>query len=263
MCKQDLERCASEALVIYRCAMPRDTLNRDQIISTAIDLLDSEGLEGLSMRGLGERLGSAATAMYWHVGSKDELITVAGDRVWTEIALPDLATVDWRTAAMSMARDLYAMLVRHPWLMQAFGSYVMYGPGKARHDEHGIAVFEGAGFRGADVDRAMATVFTFVLGNALGPAASAAFRRKLRRDDAGGDALMRESMDTAREVARQFPRLRARLDEAPNDPSTDYGAAAEGSFEFGLQAVFDGLEAQLQRQVASPPDARTRIATIE
>src|SRR6266702_4925716 len=33
-------------------AMPRDTLNREQVVNAAIDLLDSEGLEGLNMRAL-------------------------------------------------------------------------------------------------------------------------------------------------------------------------------------------------------------------
>ncbi|MEO9238983.1 MAG: TetR/AcrR family transcriptional regulator, partial [Jatrophihabitantaceae bacterium] len=41
--------------------MARDTLTRARIVQTAIELLDSEGLEGLNMRSLGERLGSAAT----------------------------------------------------------------------------------------------------------------------------------------------------------------------------------------------------------
>ena len=227
--------------MLYRGCMRSDTLTREQIVKAAIELLDAEGLEGLNMRALGKRLGSAATAMYWHLESKDELISLAGDAVWDEIELPDLETVDWRTAAMSMARDLYAMVIRHPWLMQAFGSYVMYGPGKARHDDHSVAVFERAGFTGIGVDQAMATVYTFVLGNALGPAAAAAFHRKLRRAGPGGEESMRESMASAREIAGRYPHLRSRLE----GPSTDYGAAAEGSLEFGLRAVFDGLEARL------------------
>jgi AcrR family transcriptional regulator len=226
--------------------MRADTLTREQIVEAAIQLLDAEGLEGLNMRALGKRLGTAATAMYWHVGSKDELITLAGDAVWGEIGLPDLATVDWRTAAMSMARDLYATLIRHPWLLQAFGSHLMYGPGKARHDDHALAVYERAGFSGIGADLAAATVLTYVLGNALGHAATAAFGRKLRRDGALGDGSMRERMDAVREIASQFPMLRARLEE----PSADYGSAPEGSFEFGLRAIFEGLEAR--RDAAAP-----------
>jgi AcrR family transcriptional regulator len=228
--------------VAYLGRMPRDTLTREQIVKAAIDLLDAEGLEGLNMRALGKRLGSAATAVYWHVGSKDNLVTLAGDQAWTEVALPDLAVVDWRTAATRMATDLHAMLTRHPWLVQAFGSYVVLGPGKARHDDHSLAVYEAAGFSGARADQAMATVFAFVLGSALGPAAVASLTRKLGRDGGNAQELLRDRMAEAREVAGRFPRLRARLDTA----AADYGAAPADSFGFGLQAILDGLEARLR-----------------
>jgi AcrR family transcriptional regulator len=232
----------------YDKSMPRDTLTRAQIVDAAIALLDADGLEGLNMRALGKRLGSAATAVYWHVGSKDNLIALAGDEVWHEIALPDLATVDWRTAATRMATDLHAMLTRHTWLVQAFGSYLIFGPGKARHDDHSLAIYEAAGFAGAQADQATAATFTFVLGNALAPAAAASLTKKLGR--AGGDAeeLLQESMTKAREIAAQFPHLRARLDTA----ATAYAAAPENTFEFGLQALLDGLEARLAAIIARP-----------
>jgi AcrR family transcriptional regulator len=233
--------------------MPRDTLTREQIVEAAIELLDSEGLEGLNLRALGERLGSAATAVYWHVGSKANLITLAGDRVWNEAALPDPTAAGWRTAAAQMATDLYAMLTRHPWLVQAFGSYVVFGPGRARHTDRSLAVFEAAGFTGARADQAMTTVFTFVLGSALGPAAVASLTRKLGRDGGNAQELLAGHMAQAREVATPFPRLRARLGTA----AASYGAAPDGSFEFGLQAILDGLEAQLVADRA-PPGQRAR-----
>ena len=234
--------------------MPRDTLTREQIVNAAIELLDAEGLEGLNMRELGRRLGSAATAVYWHVASKENLIALAGDQAWNEIALPDPTTTDWRTAAADMATDLYEMLIRHPWLLQAFGSFLIFGPGKARHDEINLAIYESAGFTGAQADQAAATVFTFVLGNALGPAADASVTRKLSRDGGDAEGLMREHMAKAREIARQFPRLRARLDTA----AADYGAAPENSFDFGLQAILDGLQDQLAPTASSLGDGRGR-----
>jgi hypothetical protein len=142
------------------------------------------------------------------------------------------------------------MLTRHPWLMQAFGSFLVFGPGKARHDDHLLAVYEAAGFGGAQADQAAATVFTFVLGNALGAAAEASLIRKLSRG--GGDAqeLIREHLAEATAIAAQFPRLAARVaaDAGVGEAATaatEYGAAPEGSFEFGLRAILDGLEAQL------------------
>src|SRR5262249_1012846 len=60
-----LERCAStysnlvqvrlvqRARMAYRGWMPRDTLTREEIVRSAIELMDAEGLEGLNMRALG------------------------------------------------------------------------------------------------------------------------------------------------------------------------------------------------------------------
>jgi AcrR family transcriptional regulator len=222
--------------------MPRDTLTTERIVRTAIELLDAEGLEGLNMRNLGERLGTAATAVYWHVKSKDNLVKLAGDEVWNEIELPDLDAVDWRTAATTMAHSLYDMILRHPWLVMAMGVHLMYGPGKSRHDDHGLAIYEKAGFVGADADRALATVFIFVLGIALGQSAAVALTRRLRREGGDAEEQLKETMAEAVEIAMRFPRLRARS-EAVLDST--YGAAPDTSFEFGLQVIFDGLEAQL------------------
>jgi AcrR family transcriptional regulator len=231
----------------YGGLMARETLSRDQIVIAALELLDAEGLEGMNMRALGKRLNSAATAVYWHVGSRESLIALAADRAWAEVELPDPDAVGWRTAAYQMATGEYAMLTRHPWLVQAFGSYQLYGPGKARHDDHSLAVYEAAGFAGAEADQATSAVFTFVLGNALGLAATTSFARKLGRDGGDVQALLQANRAEVLAVAAQFPLLRARLEL----PSAGYGAAPEGSFAFGLQAVLDGLEARLGARAKS------------
>jgi AcrR family transcriptional regulator len=223
--------------------MARERLTKDQIVRTAVELLDEEGLEGLNMRSLGKRLGTVATAVYWHVKNKDELVLLAGDRVWDEIELPGLDQVEWRAAAVSMAHGLYAMLGRHPWLVQAFGSYLFFGPGKARHDDHTLAVYEKAGFVGPDADRAAAGVFTFVLGNVLGASATASLTRRLAREGGDPDELIKETIARAAEVAETFPRLRARL----NTAAAGYNQAPEATFDHGLNALLNGLADELKR----------------
>src|SRR5262249_20895886 len=75
----------------------------------------------------------------------------------------------------------------------------------------------------------------------------ASLARKLGRRGGNAAARLRDGMAKAREIATQFPRLRARLDTA-----AAYGAAPEHSFEFGLRAILDGLAAH---PVAPPPPA--------
>lgn len=143
-----------------------------------------------------------------------------------------------------MATGLHAMLTRHPWLVQAMGSHVWYGPNNARYDDRILAICEAAGFTGAQADQTAGALFTFVLGNTVGPAAAAALTRKLGRDGGNADELMRDGIAKAHEIAMRFPTLRARLGTTA---ATDYGAAPEDAFGFGLRALLDGLEAQLGR----------------
>ncbi|MFC8828646.1 TetR/AcrR family transcriptional regulator [Streptomyces sp. NPDC057137] len=223
--------------------MARNTLTAEQIVRAAIELLDAEGLDGLNMRSLGGRLDSAATAVYWHVKSKDNLVRLAVDEVWREVELPDLDALHWRTAATRMAAGLNAMMNRHPWLVQAIAGHLLYGEAKARHDDHMLAVYEKAGFVGSDADQAAATVFMFALGGAAGASANVALSRRLARAGGDPDVLMAETVERAGEFAMRYPRLRARVEKAAS--GTEYGQAPEDSFTFGLTAILDGFERRL------------------
>ena len=61
-------------------------------------------------------------------------------------------------------------------------------------------------------------------------------------------------MAKARAIATQFPRLRVRLNTTA---AAHYAASPENSFEFGLRALLDGLEAQLSAR-RTPADQNAR-----
>lgn len=230
--------------------MPRDTLTREQIVRAAIEILDTEGVNGLNLRRLGTQLGSAATAMYHHVESKDKLVVLAADHVFGEIELPDLGAIGWREAAATLARGAHAMTTRHFWLIPAMSTHLIYGPGKARYDEHCLAVYEAAGFTDHEADQAAATVLMFVIGAAQGEVAESAWRAQLRRAGADEEQELRDTIAHISEIAQAFPRLRARA-----TPSVEATAAqpAEATFEFGLHILLDGLQARLSAGSPSTP----------
>ncbi|CAM5661993.1 hypothetical protein STENM327S_08357 [Streptomyces tendae] len=147
-----------------------------------------------------------------------------------------------------MAGDLYRMVTKHPWLVMAFASQPLYGENKARHDDHSLAVFEKAGFVGVEADQAAATVFTFVLGHSIGLSATLSVNRRLTNAGRNAQEAIRQTMAQATEIAMGFPRLRSRVD---SDAGTEYGAAPEHSFEFGLQAILDGLGAPARQPIAA------------
>ncbi|MEE3917797.1 TetR family transcriptional regulator [Micromonospora sp. BRA006-A] len=52
----------------------------------AVTVLDEHGVEGLTMRLLAQRLDVTATALYWHVKTKDDVLDLAVDRVFGDDA---------------------------------------------------------------------------------------------------------------------------------------------------------------------------------
>ncbi|MEV0611849.1 TetR/AcrR family transcriptional regulator C-terminal domain-containing protein [Nonomuraea sp. NPDC050404] len=213
-------------------------LTKEQIVQAAVEVLDTEGVNGLNMRRLGAHLGSAASAMYYHVKSKDKLVVLAADHVFGEIPQPDLIAVGWREAAASLARGAHAMVVRHFWLIPAMSTHLIYGPNKARFDEQSLTVYESAGFTEDQADQAAAAVLMFVIGAAQGEAAQAAWRAQLRRDGVDADKELREATAEVLEIAQAFPRLRARIGSATASRSGD-------PFEYGLQSLLAGLAARV------------------
>lgn len=206
-------------------------------MAAAIELLDAEGIEGLSMRRLGQHLGSAATSMYWHVGSKEELVVLAGDHVWSEVHLPDIQHTGWWDAAAQVARSTYAMLTRHHWLVPAISTYFIYGPGMARYQEHNYAIYEAGGFTDIELDHAYDTVFNFVVGTALSKSYGTAMRARLD-ESRDGAAKLAEILRRAEQTASAFPRLQARLSQHRN---VETATAERDAFDYGIATILDGL----------------------
>lgn len=226
--------------------MARETLNREQIVRAAIELLDAEGIDGLSMRKLGQRLGSAATAMYWHVGSKENLLLLAADQVWSEVRLPDVAAVGWRPAARDLMYSVRELCDRHRWLVRVITTYFAFSEGMARFQECAYETFETAGFRGADLDWAVSTPFMFVTGLAFMSTTEAAeIKQRASQDAAAQPEEEAAVLAQANALAAKYPRLGASLEGQAQRGQT-FTEQVEGVFAFGVQTILDGLEARLK-----------------
>src|SRR5256885_1864718 len=100
----------------------KEQLSRERIVAEAIALLDEEGMEALSMRSLGQRLGAGATSLYRHVANKDELIELVVDEVYGELDVPEITDpAGWRLALHVTAHSLRQTGLRHMWLMNVLG----------------------------------------------------------------------------------------------------------------------------------------------
>lgn len=91
-------------------------LEKDDIVRAALEILDAEGLDGLTLRKVAARLDVRAPALYWHVRSKQELLDEMGTEIWRRISLRfEQRPVDepWRTAMMAYARIARSELLMH------------------------------------------------------------------------------------------------------------------------------------------------------
>ncbi|TBY76350.1 TetR/AcrR family transcriptional regulator [Rhizobium leguminosarum] len=140
------------------------TLSLERIVATAVELLDAEGVDGLKMRRLADRLGSGAMSLYWHVGNKEEVFDLALDAVLEYRAWPGIiASEDWRGDIVHMLEDWRASMLRHPWSASLLPRRAL-GPNILIRLELLSKTLSGAGVTDADLNVAIWSLWNFVIG---------------------------------------------------------------------------------------------------
>jgi AcrR family transcriptional regulator len=67
-------------------APPRSNVSADLILETAARLIDLDGVDAFTMRGLADELGVAVTSIYWHIGGRDKLFDALVERLLGQMA---------------------------------------------------------------------------------------------------------------------------------------------------------------------------------
>jgi TetR/AcrR family tetracycline transcriptional repressor len=99
-----------------RSATPRrhHHLNREAIARAALDLVDLEGVEALSMRKLAAALHVRATNLYPYVADKESILCDVVALLLSEIDLSERPGVGWEELVISVGASLREMAMRHP-----------------------------------------------------------------------------------------------------------------------------------------------------
>ena len=79
-------------------------LDQAAIVKAAFEVLNSEGLDGLSLRLVAERLDVQAPALYWHVHNKAELLSLMSATFAMAAAVDHMAGQGWREKLLASAR---------------------------------------------------------------------------------------------------------------------------------------------------------------
>lgn len=203
-------------------------LTVERIVGAAVEILDTEGLPGLTMRRLAEHLSAGAPTLYWHVHNKDDVIDLAVDQVFGEVDLAGPAGRSWRDTIIELALAWRAVLVAHPWMPVAATHRLNLGPNFLRQLELLQATLHRAGFRGTALMSATWLIYNHVIG-------SAASQTALDIDE------------PTRQRARQLLQARADLYPTLNEHRYLDDTNWLGNFRIGLGYTLDGLGLQLTK----------------
>lgn len=211
----------------------RTRLTAERVLSVALELVDSIGIDDLTIRRLAEALDVKPMTIYHHVPNKEAIIDGMVDLVFGEIERPD-PSVDWKTAMRQRCVSARHALARHPWAAPYMESRTNPGPATLEHHDAVLGCLRAA--MPLDMTaHAYALLDAFVYGFAL---------QEANLPATGGD----EIADLAETIVAPFPdgafpNLMEFTAQHVLQPGYDFRL----EFDFGLDLILDGLERALDR----------------
>ncbi|MGH3567608.1 MAG: TetR/AcrR family transcriptional regulator [Pseudonocardia sp.] len=185
----------------------RPALIREQVFAVALQLIDADGVEALSMRRLGKALDRDPMRLYRHAGSKDALLDGVVELAIAELRVPAVLDGDWEAALRQTAYAYRAIAVAHPHIVSLLVTRPLATPlalrplATLRPLEALLELFVGAGFD----ERGALYAYRLYMGFLHGHVLNELQERVLDPDET--DDIHRLGLH--RLPAQEFPRLRS------------------------------------------------------
>ncbi|MEV6868347.1 TetR/AcrR family transcriptional regulator C-terminal domain-containing protein [Streptosporangium subroseum] len=142
-------------------------LTPERVVVAAVEVLDAEGLDALTMRGVGARLGVAAMSLYRHVPNRDALLAAVVDHLFAESLVEFLPSGSWPQALTRFAESYRRTLLAHPHAVPLLATHPVDVDGGLSLLAGLLERFSAAGVERADALTVVQSVGVYVLGHAL------------------------------------------------------------------------------------------------
>jgi AcrR family transcriptional regulator len=220
----------------------RPALTRQDVLTTALRLIDADGVEALSMRRIGRALDRDPMRLYRFAAGKDELLDGVVELVLSELRVPAADGGHWEEVLRHVARAFRGIALAHPRVVPLLVTRPLATPlalrplGTLRPLEDLLELLIGAGFDERGALHAYRLYMGFLQGHVLNEL------QERVHDPEETDDLLRLGLH--RLPLREFPRLRSLAAEL---------AAYDGEQELeeGLDVVLGGLRRQLDARRAT------------
>ena len=130
-------------------APPRQPVDRDRAVDTALALIERDGLEAFSMRKLAAELGVGAPALYWHVVSREQLLSMCLERALRDFQLPE-GDGPWQEQLIEMAHRWWRYWAAEPRLTDLMVAKLPPFPTVMRNGEWVAGILLRAGISPSD-----------------------------------------------------------------------------------------------------------------
>ncbi|WP_336207033.1 TetR/AcrR family transcriptional regulator [Nonomuraea sp. LPB2021202275-12-8] len=224
---------------------PKRGLSLERIVRAAVEVADAEGLSGLSMRKVAERLGFTTMSLYRHVPGRDQLVDLMSDAVMAELPVPEGAG-GWRARLEECARQGWELHRRHPWLAERRGTRQVPGPNGVARYEHMLSTVAGTRLTAAETIASIGLVGRFVEAEAVRLVEIA----QAERSSGVSEEEWWGSRDSLYAELDRYPVLTSLWESGGYDDPED-------PFEFGLARILDGIELLVQRRDESRDETST------
>jgi len=212
-------------------------LDRGQVAHAALALIDEAGLDGLTVRRLGQKLGVQGPALYWHFANKQDLLDLMAHemtRPWLE-GLPTAALErDWGDWLVDVGRSYRALLLERRDGARLVATTRPLPDSLPLLDRCIAALEESSGCSPAEALQCLTAVTAFVRGFVLDEQAETERTRDERRTST--DVVDR---GTGGQPLTSAPRLDAAMRELGSPDGAE-------TFEYGLRVLINGIRAALR-----------------
>jgi AcrR family transcriptional regulator len=207
----------------------REPLSIPLIHSTALEAINRDGLEALSMRSLAKALNVDPMAIYHHIPNKAALLSGIYEGVIAELFdAPNLET-SWQDQLKHLLRRFRSLATRSPNIFPGLIASTHTSPGMARAIDTILGILLEAGLPAKTTVQTGDTVFAFITGFVL---------LELNHKTLNHNTV--NTNEPSHELAEELPLANiARLrEELRTNQFSD-------SFEFGLNFLISGIEVNL------------------
>jgi AcrR family transcriptional regulator len=214
----------------------RKPLSRERVLATAVAMVDSDGVQALTMRRLAAALGVEAMSLYYHLPAKEALLDGVVETVLAEIpGLPVESDGDWRSRLRRQFLAAREVMLRHPWMPGLLGTRRTIPASVYSYYDSIVGTLVGAGFTHHLAHRALHAFGSLPLG----------FVQEIFSPASAGGSMDADAAETdLAAMAAALPNLTAMMSAEIHDSAdpTLGWCDSQVEFEFTLDLLLDGLD---------------------